>query len=352
MLQYDNFRKQDLAPFATNRKLEVRSTSKSLTSPGPTRKDYTQALMKDDESYVFRFFDLPPELRTQVYNELLVLQDSFTCYPQILRTCKEVSQEASKVLYGENLIEAKIYYDGVFVHGQRRGILQNFRWPLFLRKVQWLKLEVIGVPGRRYLANSGPICSIIYSLCAFLHRGTGLRSLEIDIRRLEDVSQSQGTVHQFRDSIPMMLCTLKFLPKIKRLRVKGTTVYIDQIPEPSPFVIDTASKIAAKNAQLLIQSIRLAEATCPLIRGDVGANRLLSVRMKKNLPAKLPIDDVFNFNGLIQMFITVMEAVRAEWHDHDSKRPSKQCKEQVTELVRLEIEIRIRLHEMIAAMFD
>lgn len=79
---------------------------------------------------------------------------------------------------------------------------------------------------------------------------------------------------------------------------------------------------------------------------------MLPVRKKKGLPARLPVDDVFNFRGLVQMFVTAMEAIREEWHEHDPKRPSKQCKEQVSELVHLEVELRILLYETIAAMFD
>ena len=119
MKSYNNISKDELVIFATNRKLQVQSTAK--ISKRPTRKDYIRALEKADDIRTVRFLELPPELRNKVYQELLVLHDSFTAHPQILRTCKLINNEASSTLYGDNLIEIKLYSDGVYTHGAQCG---------------------------------------------------------------------------------------------------------------------------------------------------------------------------------------------------------------------------------------
>lgn len=59
------------------------------------------------------FFDLPPELRIKVYGCLLVAPDPISMeirgdetpnklHPEILRTCRQINEEASAVLYGTN----------------------------------------------------------------------------------------------------------------------------------------------------------------------------------------------------------------------------------------------------------
>ena len=91
MQPYSSYSKADLVTFATGRRLTVSSTSKSKSSPGPTKHDYIKALQLADKSPSFpRFLNLPSELRTAVYQELLVLQNSYTCFPQILATCNTI----------------------------------------------------------------------------------------------------------------------------------------------------------------------------------------------------------------------------------------------------------------------
>ncbi|KAM3066613.1 hypothetical protein ACMFMG_002326 [Clarireedia jacksonii] len=61
------------------------------------------------------FLDLPGEIRNQIYNDLLILPHIFTprrlgsdppIYPQILRVCKQVHEEAKQILYGGNVFIA------------------------------------------------------------------------------------------------------------------------------------------------------------------------------------------------------------------------------------------------------
>ncbi|EMF12745.1 uncharacterized protein SEPMUDRAFT_29315, partial [Sphaerulina musiva SO2202] len=56
----------------------------------------------------FKFLGLPREMRNQIYSELLTLRHhsggrrGMSCYPVILRANKQILEEATKVLYGEN----------------------------------------------------------------------------------------------------------------------------------------------------------------------------------------------------------------------------------------------------------
>jgi hypothetical protein len=82
-------------------------------------------MLSDDEclappSYLeetpFNIWALPPEIRTMIYENLLLSDSAFRLghhgpyshekrkqlFPQILRTCKTIFEEASNVLYGDN----------------------------------------------------------------------------------------------------------------------------------------------------------------------------------------------------------------------------------------------------------
>lgn len=80
------------------------ATAHSTTEPKPPSRS------------AFAFFDLPAELRTQIYEELLVSDASFRLghhgpfclverkptWPAIMQTCKRAREEAAPVLYGAN----------------------------------------------------------------------------------------------------------------------------------------------------------------------------------------------------------------------------------------------------------
>jgi hypothetical protein len=71
---------------------------------------------EDSEDYLYNFWIIPPEIRTMIYENLLLSDSAFRLghhgpysherrrqlCPQILRTCSTVFEEASSVLYGDN----------------------------------------------------------------------------------------------------------------------------------------------------------------------------------------------------------------------------------------------------------
>lgn len=111
MIRYARYSRPELRQFLRDLHLGAQSTGKNLNKA--LKPDLLRALREADASRTFRFLDLPPELRTTIYRELLVIEGSSTscsspkCHPQILRTSKKVNQEASGILYGDNVIEVK-----------------------------------------------------------------------------------------------------------------------------------------------------------------------------------------------------------------------------------------------------
>ncbi|RMY25638.1 hypothetical protein D0867_00603 [Hortaea werneckii] len=63
-----------------------------------------------NEDQVFRFLDLPAEMRNLVYRELLVWPSNRPekCWPQILSTCWQVNDEAKDIIYKENAGKVKV----------------------------------------------------------------------------------------------------------------------------------------------------------------------------------------------------------------------------------------------------
>lgn len=199
MTGYKSLMLEDLVKVAKTRQVFVPASGKSGR---PRKRDYVKALQDFDSRVAaqpFRFMDLSPELRTLVYRELLTFKRSWTCYPQILSTCKQVHDEAEGLLYGDNLIDIKIWPSEVQAHGLRcgnynpsststwqpEGRVDTIKWPSMLRKVQWLR---ISCPNGFHFTTAqnhlSAVQQILYYLCIFLSDGNQLRSMEVDLQSL------------------------------------------------------------------------------------------------------------------------------------------------------------------------
>ncbi|KAI7286443.1 hypothetical protein KC345_g1187 [Hortaea werneckii] len=68
-----------------------------------------------NQEQAFRFLDLPAEMRNLVYRELLVWPSNRLerCWPQILRTCRQVNDEAKEIIYTENAAKVKVILKGM-----------------------------------------------------------------------------------------------------------------------------------------------------------------------------------------------------------------------------------------------
>lgn len=199
-MRYSHCTNAELRKFCTDRGIQV-------VSPSPTpgmplkRRDYFSALKNADAAPKFRFlFDLPAELRNHIYSELLVCNNSFSCHPQILATCKLINDQASSILYVDNLIEIKIWPDGVFAHGKRCGKYTPYSpsnyvphsvyfvlesdiaavvWPSFLRRAQFIKIS-LSHNFKAEWSRCRFLQDIFNSLCSFLMTGHQLLSLQVD----------------------------------------------------------------------------------------------------------------------------------------------------------------------------
>lgn len=192
LLDFHSPSSQELIEIARNRSIVV----PSLCTPRKNHRlksDYLAALTAADSIPSFPFMDLSPELRNRVYQEVLILDDSFTCFPQILATSKQINFEASTILYGDNLIDVRMFSDGVYVHGTKIGgmlggdkghstTLSNLAWPAWLRKVQFLRFSLThqySPCGTRMfgLFRAQHLQNVLHSLCEFLGSAHVLRSL-------------------------------------------------------------------------------------------------------------------------------------------------------------------------------
>ncbi|KAK5114223.1 hypothetical protein LTR85_010288 [Meristemomyces frigidus] len=103
----------------SSRELKAFIAARGLEDPYPAgltlKWFYIPVLEKADKApKPFRFLDLPPEMRNMVYTELLTLPDCTCpkhciCFPQILRTSRQIYDEAVPVLYGENHINCTFF---------------------------------------------------------------------------------------------------------------------------------------------------------------------------------------------------------------------------------------------------
>lgn len=256
-VRYHNCNKTRLASFIADRGLQVINTAKKHHI-GPTHADYVRALKKADSATHFRFLNLSPELRNTIYEELLILQNSFSCTPQILATCKQINKEATSVLYGDNLIEAKIYPDGIIAHGRRCGTyvpasfhpgrsFSSLIWPSYLRRVQHLNITTISLPfwGDWLI----PLSNTVFSLCSFLGADHDLRSLQLDLRWFAS--------HDVTDQIGFVLHSLRLLGPVPRVQIHGfgETVTSRFIAEMDPSKGDHAMTSARSTASEIASCI-------------------------------------------------------------------------------------------------
>lgn len=157
--------------------------------------------------------NLPPELRNRVYDLLINTGRLTKIHPNILAVNRQIHQEASPILYGNQQFEIHIHIDGVLVHGLRLGdkymSLLELQWPSWLKYVRNLRIE-LHEPGDRIddpeyrdkikrlrkswnvrksnRAYSAPqprskdllqMSQVLYSLCSFLQSSNKLNRLEL-----------------------------------------------------------------------------------------------------------------------------------------------------------------------------
>jgi len=231
-LRYERCKPVELKRFVSNRDL------KDPYPQGVTLKHfYLRLLERADRHLLFRFMDLPPEMRLLTYRHLLVYppahnsrhQPTGRLYPEILRTCKLVLAEAENVLYDDNTFSAffsvlqgeetthriaRVHKEMVTGHC---GHTKFFRiphaindYPQLFTKISKLKIildyttealfdgEVDSFDGEDYLA--WPINHALYGLASFLMDGHRLKSLHIELNLPDGLKDRdyEATLHPLR----------------------------------------------------------------------------------------------------------------------------------------------------------
>ncbi|CZT17649.1 uncharacterized protein RCC_03486 [Ramularia collo-cygni] len=232
-MKYDRCTNEELQKFCADRRIKVSDP------PAPTslrsREDRQHARQHRHECIAalkiadanpgpFRFVSLCAELRTAVYKDLLILENSWTCHPQILAVSKQVNREATNILYGHNLIEVKFWDDGMYVHGERPSDHGPEYWPAFLEKAQFIRLSYgsqtkpFQAPGVR----SSYCETALYWLCGSLMNNHMLRSIKIDFTH---APQALGDPEYDE---PFDVYALRLLGPLKECVVEGVNgVYHD-----------------------------------------------------------------------------------------------------------------------------
>ncbi|KXT07602.1 hypothetical protein AC578_10253 [Pseudocercospora eumusae] len=292
--KYGRYKKADLAKFARQRHLRV-----SASKPGksPHYKDYIRALEAADRDATFRFLDLPPaideeeefvasadtfpELRTLIYNDLLILDNSFTCFPQILRTCKQIKNEATNTLYGHNLIDIRIRPDNIRAHGQLCGDYSpiaadlslsdpgKIQWLDFLHRAQFIRISLASNVWRNLRTRPATalserskriiIGSIVHSLCEFLAKTHRLRSIQFDFDLL---AHNEVQLHQM----------------LYPVRLLGSTVQVPtlggppEVPLQQELDIDFLAASPWKRLQVIRKCHSVASRALSIMVGGQGAH--------------------------------------------------------------------------------
>lgn len=124
-LDYHNCTREELRAFVKARSREHAEVQTHSKRP---ESYYVSKLRDLDKSATFRFMDLPPEMRNNVYEYLLVrdASSSRSAFTAVLRTCRQVNREARGIFWVENSIRLRValpLYDSHSVHGCVEGDL-------------------------------------------------------------------------------------------------------------------------------------------------------------------------------------------------------------------------------------
>ncbi|KXT15465.1 hypothetical protein AC579_10588 [Pseudocercospora musae] len=276
--RYRRYKKADLVRFARHRRLTV---SSSRPGKSPHYSDYAKALEAADRDATFRFLDLAPELRTLIYNDLLILDDSFTCFPQILRTCKQIKNEATNTLYGHNLIDIRIRPDNIRAHGQLCGDYSpiaadlslsdtsKIHWPDLLHRAQFIRVSLASNVWRNLRTRPATALSdlskriiiggIVHSLCEFLAKKHRLRRIQFDF---DLVAHDGVQLHQTLYPVRLLGSTVQ-VPTLRGLPV---------VPLQGELDIDLLAAGPWKRLIVIHRCHNVASRALSIMVGGQGAN--------------------------------------------------------------------------------
>lgn len=299
-----------------------------------------------------------------IYDELLVLQNSYHCHPQILATNHFVHAEASNILYGNNLFEIAIKPDGVFTHGRRCGnyspgsntcSFTSLVWPAYLRKAQFVRVSMsnkawfngfISYPlGSRIPA----VANIIYSLACFLEPGHRLRHVEVQLELYPHISDDKSSVVPLVETAcyPLRLLGAKPIISIQDLSLEGLEKFdVRTLPTAPLNYIDWTSK-----AKLVAECIAAVSQLASQSTAFPTFGRPITIALVALTTASASLQVTSGNNSGLPMWMQAMVGalleLRHSMHmflvgvitSHGAQAPVLQ---QAQRLLRLEIDLRTR----------
>lgn len=209
-IDYDNMNEDDITALAQARAIRpMLKKRQKIARP----ENYLRPLELADEAQAdytlpyMSFMAFPPEVRTQIYEELLTIKTNENgCWPAIVQL-SGVHREAKSVLYGDNEIVVKIKPEDVFALGSRCGPyvpsrtinenpfatpldfghLWNFEtvglWcPSGLALAQWVTfiIELDSIPKFQVPGSHALVVNqALYGLCSFLVFNRDLRKVAV-----------------------------------------------------------------------------------------------------------------------------------------------------------------------------
>jgi len=249
-------RNEIIYDLCTAKELKSFVNERGLSDPFPAgltlKWYYLPVLEQADRARSFRFMDLPLEMREIIYTDLLTVPGEVCmhhkfCFPQILRTCKQVRDEATKVLYSVNIIDCTFaaaccsshhFAKTVYLHrdlhqiaqGRRRENPSKFEllpeglsaYPAWFRRIRHLRIGVsvslLHEDDSALTSHWAPhfINKCLLTLTSFLMDDHCLKSLEVNyFSEIDELNEYDY------DSASRMLYPLRRLRNISRVQING-----------------------------------------------------------------------------------------------------------------------------------
>lgn len=200
----------------TPKELKTFVLQRGLADPYPSgttlKYFYLRVLEQADRQWAFDFMRLPTEMRASVYEHQLTFHNHSwrrLCSPAILRTCRQVYEEAKDILYNVNTIHVRFEVEQVdrgqvnkyvSIHNRRETIhcahgpfyclpraIDDY--PEFLRRIHRLELQLTYTDSGSvdHFADGGvPLNHFLYTLSSSLMEGHQLKQLCVKLDFPED----------------------------------------------------------------------------------------------------------------------------------------------------------------------
>ncbi|KAK4545054.1 hypothetical protein LTR36_003605 [Oleoguttula mirabilis] len=201
------------------------------------KEPYVAALRRADRLATFRFFDLAPELRNHIYDELLLLKREY-CWPSILATSRRAFEEGEGILYNDDVITVSMCDTSPDVTVGHQELSHSFvdifycdiGWPAHLLRMKRLRLactltrpksfsfdseqRFLRIPGtlmhQRYWRSSQINC-ILWHLHYFLLGACNVQELQIHLE----------STHEDTEDLQSILSPARLLAPVNSLTTGG-----------------------------------------------------------------------------------------------------------------------------------